>query len=64
VVRVAASIGVALGDADDRAAGLLADADAAMYLAKQRGGSRQERYSSEIDARDSRRMWIGAAAPV
>ncbi|MCW2989118.1 MAG: diguanylate cyclase/phosphodiesterase [Solirubrobacterales bacterium] len=55
-VRVAASIGVALGGADDDAASLLAQADAAMYLAKQRGGGRHELYSSEIAPRVSRRV--------
>jgi diguanylate cyclase (GGDEF)-like protein len=50
-VRVAASIGVALGGADDDGASLLAQADAAMYVAKQKGGARHELYSSEIAPR-------------
>jgi diguanylate cyclase (GGDEF)-like protein len=54
-VRVAASIGVALGGAGDDAGPLLADADAAMYLAKQRGGSRHELYRSESSLRMSAR---------
>jgi diguanylate cyclase (GGDEF)-like protein len=54
-VRVAASIGVALGDGSDDGASLPARADAAMYLAKQRGGSRHELYSSKIAPRVVRR---------
>jgi diguanylate cyclase (GGDEF)-like protein len=45
-VRVAASIGVALGRSGDDAAALLADADAAMYLAKKRGGSCHELHTA------------------
>jgi diguanylate cyclase (GGDEF)-like protein len=53
-VRVAASIGLALGGAEDDAAPLLAHADAAMYLAKQGGGSRHELYTPQISAQVSR----------
>jgi diguanylate cyclase (GGDEF)-like protein len=54
-VRITASIGVALGGAGDEAAPLLSRADAAMYLAKQRGGSRHELYRSEVSAHASLR---------
>jgi diguanylate cyclase (GGDEF)-like protein len=57
-VRVTASIGVALGAAADEAASLLSRADAAMYLAKQRGGSRHELYSPEIGAHAARRAML------
>jgi diguanylate cyclase (GGDEF)-like protein len=52
-IRVAASIGVALGGNGDDGVSLLARADAAMYLAKQRGGSRHELYSGERGSQDS-----------
>jgi diguanylate cyclase (GGDEF)-like protein len=47
-VRVAASIGVAIGDVGDEPASLLADADAAMYQAKRRGGSRLELHGAGV----------------
>ncbi|MDX6595039.1 MAG: hypothetical protein QOI72_421 [Solirubrobacterales bacterium] len=52
-VRLAASIGVALGGADDDGASLLAQADAVMYLAKRRGGARHELYFGERGSQDS-----------
>jgi diguanylate cyclase (GGDEF)-like protein len=52
-VRLAASIGVALGDAEEDAASLLAHADAAMYRAKQRGGARYELHREERGSQDS-----------
>jgi diguanylate cyclase (GGDEF)-like protein len=50
-VRVAASVGVALGAAGDNPALLLADADAAMYTAKRRGGSCHELQDAPVGRR-------------
>lgn len=57
-VGITASIGVALGGCGDEAAPLLSRADAAMYLAKRRGGSRHELYTSEVGAHASRRVTL------
>jgi diguanylate cyclase (GGDEF)-like protein/PAS domain S-box-containing protein len=48
-VSVSASVGIAVtGAASDRAAGLLRDADAAMYRAKSRGGARYELFDQAM----------------
>jgi diguanylate cyclase (GGDEF)-like protein len=47
-ILVSASIGVACGAASDAGEEILSRADTAMYLAKERGGSRCELYRSEI----------------
>jgi diguanylate cyclase (GGDEF)-like protein len=47
-ILVSASIGVASGSAEDEGEEILSRADTAMYLAKERGGSRCELYRSEI----------------
>jgi diguanylate cyclase (GGDEF)-like protein len=49
-VHVLASVGVALAGVGEQAADLLCKADAAMYLAKERGGSRHELYTAEVGA--------------
>jgi diguanylate cyclase (GGDEF)-like protein len=53
-VPIAASIGVTLGGAGDAAARMIANADAAMYLAKRRGGSCHELYAWGLDRRPRR----------
>ena len=49
-LRLSASIGVALADADDNGDGqhLIEDADAAMYRAKERGGGRTELFDTAM----------------
>jgi diguanylate cyclase (GGDEF)-like protein len=54
-VFVSASIGVALAGVADGADALLAQADRAMYLAKQRGRARYEIYRADIDQGFERR---------
>ncbi|MBV9838485.1 MAG: EAL domain-containing protein [Solirubrobacterales bacterium] len=55
---VSASIGIALNGRSQDAEALIADADAAMYLAKQRGGSRYELYADEMRQAVSRRATL------
>jgi diguanylate cyclase (GGDEF)-like protein len=56
VVRITASVGIALGRKGTGAADLLRDADSAMYLAKERGGSGLARFGDELRARASHRL--------
>ena len=51
-----ASIGVALGRAGDSTEALLSDADAAMYLAKERGRGRVELFRPHLRARAESRL--------
>jgi diguanylate cyclase (GGDEF)-like protein/PAS domain S-box-containing protein len=55
-VFTSASIGVALGRAGDRTEALLSDADAAMYLAKERGRGRVELFRPHLRARAESRL--------
>jgi diguanylate cyclase (GGDEF)-like protein/PAS domain S-box-containing protein len=56
-----ASVGVAVGGAGADAEGLLRDADAAMYRAKEQGGGRYEVFDAELRARLVARMATEAA---
>lgn len=58
-IHVAASIGIAVYPSDgDRADNLLANADAAMYAAKQRGSNRVERFSPEMRGATVQRLQL------
>jgi diguanylate cyclase (GGDEF)-like protein/PAS domain S-box-containing protein len=57
----AASVGVAVGGAGASAEGLLRDADAAMYRAKEQGGGRYEIFDAELRARLVQRVSTEAA---
>jgi diguanylate cyclase (GGDEF)-like protein len=66
LVRVGVSVGVALGGVGDEAAATISRADAAMYLAKQRGGSCLELYgrgshSPDLDRRAGTPERLGSA---
>ncbi|MCU1378945.1 MAG: morA [Acidimicrobiales bacterium] len=58
VVRVTASAGIALGRSSADGAVLLRDADAAMYLAKDRGRSRHEVFNEDLRDRARTRLTI------
>jgi diguanylate cyclase (GGDEF)-like protein len=56
VVRVTASAGIAVGGPSSDSAALLRDADAAMYLAKERGRSRHEAFNEDLRDRARSRL--------
>ncbi|MEA2443906.1 MAG: hypothetical protein QOJ12_1198, partial [Thermoleophilales bacterium] len=58
---VSASVGVAVGGTGATAEGLLSDADAAMYRAKEGGGDRYEIFDAALRARLVRRVSTDAA---
>jgi diguanylate cyclase (GGDEF)-like protein len=58
VIRVTASAGIALGPSSADGAALLRDADAAMYLAKDRGRSRHEVFNEDLRDRARTRLTI------
>ena len=55
-IFTSASIGIALGQAGDTTEALLSDADAAMYLAKERGRGRVELFRPHLRARAESRL--------
>ncbi|MCW2979869.1 MAG: diguanylate cyclase [Solirubrobacterales bacterium] len=58
-ILVSASLGITRASSQQRSQELLAEADKAMYLAKQRGGSRCERFEPEIGRFVSRGARLG-----
>jgi diguanylate cyclase (GGDEF)-like protein/PAS domain S-box-containing protein len=60
-VVLTASIGLAVGRVGDSAKSLIRDADAAMYEAKAKGGSRTELFHTELHTRTERRLSMEAA---
>ncbi|MCU1376521.1 MAG: diguanylate cyclase/phosphodiesterase with sensor, partial [Actinomycetia bacterium] len=58
VVRITASAGIALGAAKSDGATLIRDADAAMYLAKDRGRSRHEVFNEDLRDRAKTRLTL------
>jgi diguanylate cyclase (GGDEF)-like protein/PAS domain S-box-containing protein len=58
---VSASIGIALGSGSSTPAGLLENADAAMYRAKEQGKARVETYDESMRARTLRRLQVESA---
>ncbi|MBV8295481.1 MAG: EAL domain-containing protein [Acidimicrobiia bacterium] len=60
-IYTSASIGVALGRAGDTTEALLSDADAAMYLAKERGRGRVELFLPDLRAKAETRLAAEAA---
>jgi diguanylate cyclase (GGDEF)-like protein len=59
-VQLAASAGVAVGDAGDRPEDVIRNADLAMYAAKNHGKDRVERYSVEMHTASVRRLDIAS----
>ena len=59
-VQLAASAGVAVGDAGDRPEDIIRNADLAMYAAKNHGKDRVERYSVEMHTESVRRLDIAS----
>jgi diguanylate cyclase (GGDEF)-like protein/PAS domain S-box-containing protein len=55
-IFTSASVGIALGQAGDTTEALLSDADAAMYLAKERGRGRVELFRPQLRARAESRL--------
>jgi diguanylate cyclase (GGDEF)-like protein/PAS domain S-box-containing protein len=60
-VFVSASLGIAIGGADDSAEALLRDADSAMYKAKERGRGRVELFDADARGRAESRLVAEAA---
>jgi EAL domain-containing protein (putative c-di-GMP-specific phosphodiesterase class I) len=60
-VYLSASLGVAVSDSGDTAEGLLRDADAAMYTAKERGRGRVELFDADARGRAASRLAAEAA---
>jgi diguanylate cyclase (GGDEF)-like protein len=58
VLRITASVGIAIGTEVSHAADLLRDADAAMYSAKNRGGSRCEMFDDHLRSAASARVTL------
>jgi EAL domain-containing protein (putative c-di-GMP-specific phosphodiesterase class I) len=58
VLRISASVGVAMGSQETSAADLIRDADAAMYSAKRRGGGRCEVFDHQLRTQASARVTL------